>query len=279
KLKSALSQNQLFTLTAGGFSVPITLGGDTADLSSILSQTRVFADSVYIPLSRFVVETRGRDFKNITAGVEGAYYPLPVTVKNNRIKSAMAQIDQAVKSDPEFEVNFSGSWFSNQKMMSELLIILTVAFLLLYFILAAQFESLIQPLIILSEITVDIFGAFLLLWICRVSLNLMSLIGLVVMCGIVINDSILKVDTINQLRREGRGLLHAVMLAGTRRIKAILMTSLTTILAIAPFLVTGDMGSDLQYPLSLALIGGMVVGTLVSLFFVPLLYYTIYAKR
>jgi multidrug efflux pump subunit AcrB len=72
------------------------------------------------------------------------------------------------------------------------------------------------------------------------------------------------------------GLKHAIMEAGGRRLKSILMTSLTTILAIAPFLVRGDMGSDLQYPLSLALIAGMVAGTLVSVFFIPLAYYVIY---
>jgi multidrug efflux pump subunit AcrB len=147
---------------------------------------------------------------------------------------------------------------------------------LLFFILAAQFESLLQPFIILSELIIDIFAAMLVLWICGVSLNLMSMIGIVVMCGIVINDSILKVDTINRLRKDGMGLKHAIMEAGGRRLKSILMTSLTTILAIAPFLVRGDMGSDLQYPLSLALIAGMVAGTLVSVFFIPLAYYVIY---
>jgi len=279
KLKSALSQNQLFSLTSGGFSVPIVMGDDPTDLSSILTQTTIFADSSYIPLSRFVVETRGRDFKNITAGIEGTYYPLPIYIPNNQIVSTIDVIDRTVKEYPEFEVNFSGSWFSNQKMMNELMVILIVAFLLLFFILSAQFESLVQPLIILSELVVDICAALLLLWICGVSLNLMSMIGMVVMCAIVINDSILKVDTINQLRRDGYGLLHAVMTAGIRRLKPIVMTSITTILAIMPFLFTGDMGSDLQYPLSIALIGGMFMGTIVSIFFVPLLYYSIYRRK
>jgi multidrug efflux pump subunit AcrB len=97
--------------------------------------------------------------------------------------------------------------------------------------------------------------------------------------GFIINDSILKVDTINRLRREGHSLLRAIITGGTRRLKPILMTSLTTILAIAPFLIRGDMGSDLQYPLSLALIGGMIVGTIVSIYFIPVFYYNIYKKR
>ena len=107
----------------------------------------------------------------------------------------------------------------------------------------------------------------------------MSLIGLVVVCGIVINDSILKIDTINRLRKNGLGLQHAVMEAGQRRLKAIVMTSLTTILSVCPFLARGSMGDDLQYPMSLVIIAGMTAGTLISLFFVPLLYYEVYRKK
>lgn len=111
------------------------------------------------------------------------------------------------------------------------------------------------------------------------SLNMMSLIGIVVMSGIIINDSILKVDTINNLARGGMPLIKAIYTGGHSRLKPIIMTSLTTILAIAPFLNRVDMGSALQYPLSLSLIIGMVVGTMVSLFFIPVVYYVIYKNR
>jgi multidrug efflux pump subunit AcrB len=104
------------------------------------------------------------------------------------------------------------------------------------------------------------------------------MIGLVVMSGIIINDSILKVDTINRLYRSGVPLLKAVCTAGYRRLKPIVMTSLTTILALLPFLHKGDMGSAMQFPLSLTLIVGMIIGTLVSLFFVPLVYWIVYKK-
>ena len=98
------------------------------------------------------------------------------------------------------------------------------------------------------------------------------------MCGIIINDSILKVDTINRIYRSGVPLLKAVMVAGRRRLKPIVMTSLTTAFAIVPFLHHGDMGSALQYPMSFAIIVGMIAGTFVSLFFVPLVYYILYRK-
>ena len=117
------------------------------------------------------------------------------------------------------------------------------------------------------------------MWIAGVSVNLMSLIGLVVICGIVINDSILKIDTINRLRREGMGVDEAIIEAGHRRVKAILMTSLTTILSVVPFLSRGNMGDDLQYPMSVVIIVGMTVGTLISLYLIPVLYSSIYNRK
>ena len=164
-------------------------------------------------------------------------------------------------------------------MIKELALVLSVALALLYFILSAQFESFIQPFIILTEMVIDVFFVIAVLWVFGESVNVMSMIGLVVMSGIIINDSILKIDSINRLRRGGAPLLRAIMTAGHNRLKPIVMTSLTTILAILPFLQRGDMGSALQYPLSLTLIVGMAIGTMVSLFLIPLFYYLIYRKR
>ncbi len=158
-------------------------------------------------------------------------------------------------------------------MIKQLAIILSISLLLLYFILAAQFESLKLPFILLAEIPIDLAGVLLMLAIFKEGINLMSMIGIIVMGGIVINDSILKIDTINQLRARGYSLLHASAEGGKRRLKPILMTSLTTILALSPFLFAKGLGADLQRPLALAVIGGLGLGTFVSLYFVPLLYY------
>jgi multidrug efflux pump subunit AcrB len=191
----------------------------------------------------------------------------------------IAAVDSVVSEDDGYEVSYSGSWFSNRKMVMELLLVLIIAVVLLYLILASQFESLLQPVIILSEIVVDVFASLLVLWIMGLSINLMSMIGLVVISGIVINDSILKIDTINRMRKEGYALRQAVTEASSRRMKAIIMTSLTTILAVCPFLSRGNMGDDLQYPMSIVIIVGMTVGTLVSLFVLPALYYSIYRRK
>ena len=278
-LKNALNENVLFTISSGDESLPVVVGDNVPDLEHLLSNTFVRASGTELPVSQFMQQTRTRDLKSIVAGAEGDYYPLNLSPASRDVQPVMRRIKEVVAEDDGFDVSFSGSYFSNRDMVMELVGVLVVALLLLFFILAAQFESMIQPWIILSEIVIDLFFSILVLWLFGQTLNIMSMIGLIVVCGIVINDSILKIDTINTLRRGGMELKRSIMTAGRRRLKAIIMTSLTTILAVVPFLARGDMGSDLQYPMSLVIIGGMVVGTLISVLFIPLAYYEIYKPR
>jgi len=179
----------------------------------------------------------------------------------------------------EWEIDFSGSFFSNQKMLSELVVILFISIMLMYFILAAQFESFKQPLIVLIELPIDVAGALVILWLCGHTLNLMSAIGIVVTCGIIINDSILKIDLINELRTSGMPLLEAIHEGGRRRLRPIIMTSLTSVFGMLPLLFSFDIGSELQKPLAIAMISAMFIGTVVSLFVVPLIYWFIYRKE
>lgn len=278
-LRNALNENTLFTITSGSESLPVVVGNNLRDLGTLLDNTFIRTSNAEIPVRVLMRQTMTRDLKHVVAGAEGNYYPLDLTPRSKDVPAIVSTIRRCVAEDEHFEVSFSGSYYSNRGMVGQLVGVLAVALLLLFFILAAQFESLVQPWIILSEIVIDLFGALVVLWLFGQSLNLMSMIGLIVVCGIVINDSILKIDTINTLRRQGMQLRHAIMEAGRRRLKAIVMTSLTTILAVAPFLARGDMGSDLQFPMSLTIISGMIVGTLVSVFFIPLAYYEIYKPR
>ena len=276
-LSTATKENTLFSIKSGTFSIPVVVGDATTgkDLLSVTIKNNHGTD---IPLSYVLKERRIRDLKNIVQGRNGDYYPLNISVPYSDIPAVEQVIKEVILDQDEFAVEFAGAYYTSKGLIAELTIVLLVSLLLLYFILAAQFESLVQPLIILSEIVADLSGAMLALWICGAGINIMSMIGVVVMCGIIINDSILKVDTINRLRKK-YSLVRAIIVGGKRRLSPIIMTSLTTILAIAPFLVRGNMGADLQFPLSVALIGGMILGTIVSIFFIPVLYYNIYRKR
>lgn len=279
-LKSAFNENRILEINQGQYSLPVSLGGEEQTIRDVLATHTVLStDKVEVPVSLLITQSPDRDLRSIVSGTEGEYYPLHLHISDQQVPQTMAAIRAAAGQNADFEVGFSGGWFDSRDTLKQLVMVLTVSLLLLYFILASQFESLIQPFIIMSEIVVDISGALLILWVCGSSINLMSLIGLVVMSGIVINDSILKVDTFNRLRKQGYGTLRAIFTGGDRRLKPIIMTSLTTILAILPFLFSGGMGNDLQRPLSLAIIGGMVFGTIVSVYFIPIFYYHIYRKR
>ena len=278
-LRKRTREDNIFSITTGDYSIPVVVG-DRDRSPDLLNGSVRNRDGADIPLSSFITEGRSRDLKTIVSGMSGNFYPLELDIPDSEVPGVMATARELSVEDGTWDVAFSGSYFSSRETIRELMMIAVVAILLLYLILAAQFESIIQPLIILSEIVVDIFGALLLLWICGGGINAMSMIGIVVMSGIVINDSILKVDTINRLRKEnGYGLLRAIMTGGSRRLNPILMTTLTTVLAMVPFLTRGDMGSDLQYPMSIVMIGGMIVGLIVSIFGIPLIYYRIYRKK
>lgn len=287
RLKELLGSNSIYDINSGGESVPVVIGNNGKDAKVLLSNTIRNADGIDIPISYLVREQHADDYKHLYASDEGEFSVINIDkAKDGEVKDVMTYVTSLTDNDKNgrLQASFVGSYFSSRMMIGELVMVLVVALLLLYFILAAQFESIIQPMIILVEVVVDVALVLFAVWVVGESLNIMSMIGMVVMCGIIINDSILKVDTINRIYRsvsqpQKHTLLKAIMVAGHRRLMPIVMTSLTTILAIAPFLHRGDMGSALQFPLSFAIIVGMMVGTMVSLFFVPLVYYMLYRKR
>jgi multidrug efflux pump subunit AcrB len=280
-LKTGFKENEFSILRSYQQYLPIVLGNEEQNVREVIDQTLIYTTSQdspqeKVPLSAFVTITPTEDLKTIVAGKNGEYIPLEFYNNAERI---IPIAKKNVEQNQLWEIDFSGSIFSNRKMINELIIILLISLLLMYFILAAQFESFLQPLIVLLEIPIDITAALGFLLLLGHSLNLMSAIGMVVTCGVTINDSILKVDMMNQLRKQGYPLMDAIHETGRRRMKAILMTSLTSIVCMAPLLFSYDMGSELEKPLAIATIGGMIIGTLASLFVVPLVYWSIYKNK
>lgn len=282
-LRIAFRENRIATLRSYQQYLPISLAGKQQTVEEVLRQTLVQTvpaagrASMSIPLQALVSISRGEDVKTIVAGKNGEYVPINYyDVKDP--EALIEKADEAIRDDASWEAVFGGSFFSNQQMLGELVVILLVSMLLMYFILSSQFESFLQPLIVLAEIPIDIGFALALLWLTGHTLNLMSAIGLIVTSGIIINDSILKLDMMNELRKQGIPLMEAIHTAGVKRLRAIIMTSLTTIFAMIPLLFSFDLGSELQKPLAIAMIGTMVIGVLVSLFIIPLVYWAIYRK-
>ena len=283
-LRTAFKENKVSTLRSYQQYLPIGIAGEERTINDILGTTLVETQPDrkgqinHIPLSSLVKVVASEDLKSITAGKNGEYIPVSFFEVEDA-PQLMEDVKQTIREKDGWEVDFSGSFFSNEKMIGELTVILFVSILLMYFILCSQFESFLQPLIVLVEIPIDIAFALTSLWLFGHTLNLMSAIGIIVTCGIVVNDSILKIDSINELRKKGTPLFEAIHTAGIRRLRPIIMTSLTTIMAMVPLLFSSDMGSELQKPLAIAMVGSMLLGTLVSLFIIPLIYWFIYRKH
>ncbi|MEL6533834.1 MAG: efflux RND transporter permease subunit [Bacteroidota bacterium] len=272
QLVQALAPFEVLSLTEEGTGIAVKLGLPAAQLDEVLATTFIqHRDTLAYPISAFVERAYQETFSALQADAGGAYFPvnLPTSVD---AEPTMEQLAEHVSAIGGYELDFVGTFFSSQTLVQELLMIMLVALALLYLILAIQFESLTQPLIILTEVPISVAGCMVILWLTGYSLNLMSLVGLIITSGIIINDSILKVAAINQFVKEGIPLKEAVLLGGERRLRPIVMTSLTTMLAMAPVLLGGGLGAELQKPLAVTVIGGLGIGTLASLFLIPQLY-------
>ena len=144
----------------------------------------------------------------------------------------------------------------------------------------AQFESLIHPLLIMFSIPFAAVGVYLSLWLTGTTLNVQSLLGMLILIGIVVNNAIVLVDYINMLRREkGMPLIEAVEQGGRRRLRPILMTTLTAVLGLVPMALGYGPGAELQSPMARVVLGGMSTSTLITLIFVPVLYTTVEELR
>jgi HAE1 family hydrophobic/amphiphilic exporter-1 len=149
---------------------------------------------------------------------------------------------------------------------------LALAIFLVYVVMAVQFESLRYPLVILLSVPLGIVGVVLGLWVTGTSISVLALIGAVMLAGIVVNNAIVLVDAINRRRRDGESLEAAIVAAGRERLRPILMTTATTVLALLPMALGLGAGDELRRPLAITVIGGLSVATLLTLVVIPCLY-------
>lgn len=167
---------------------------------------------------------------------------------------------------------FSGENEAIMDAMGQLLLMLGLGVLLVYLVMVAQFQSLRSPLIVMFTIPLAFTGGFLALLISGIELSVVSLIGFVMLVGVIVNNGIVLVDYINQLRLSGMERREAIVEAGVTRLRPILMTSLTTILGLVVMAFGGDAGTALMQPVALVCIGGLLYATLMTLLVVPCMY-------
>lgn len=240
------------------------------------------------PLSTFVNIDFSSTEKNITADRTSIYQSMEwEALDKSEVEKLTSELPK-IAASKGLTIDFDGTYFEDLENLRQLIFILMISVALLYFILAAQFESLVQPLIVIFTLPLGILGALLILQLTGGTLNVMSAIGIIVMLGIMVNDAILKIDTINrlvslkdksQISNLREHISESIAKTGEIRLKPILMTSITTILALLPVVFSAGLGADLQRPLVYAVIGGLTIGTFTALYFVPLAYWFVTKKR
>nr|MBP8305460.1 efflux RND transporter permease subunit [Phycisphaerae bacterium] len=174
---------------------------------------------------------------------------------------------------PNFSIVFGGDYEEQQRSYRELTLSFVLALILVYMVMACQYESLRDPFVVMFSVPLAAIGVLLILFLTRTTLNVQSFIGCIVLGGIVVNNAILLVDHTNLLRRrDGMPLREAIEEAGRRRLRPILMTALTTIIGLVPLAVGLGEGGEAQAPMARTVIGGLLSSTLITLVFVPVVY-------
>lgn len=277
-LKTLFNSKQAGQLQSGSKVIPIVLAtSQVKSIHSMISSAFVpNRQQEFIPLRELITLQHSEDYRLLYIGKEGPYVPFDIETSN--VPAAMSKIEAIVQQDSSVGFRFTGGYFQNIAYLQELAWVVLIAIGLLFCILTAQFESLLQPLIVMLTALLGISGALITLFVFGESLNALSLIGVVVLIGLIDNDSILKIDTMNR-ERERVGLIEAIRLSGQRRLKSQLMTYLTTVLGLFPVLFSGGLGAELQRPLALTVIGGMTLGVIASWTLIPLLYYWVTPKK
>ena len=185
------------------------------------------------------------------------------------------EVDKINRPDG-YEIRFGGEWEDQQESFRQLTFAGILALLLVYMVMAAQFESLRDPFIILFSIPLAAIGVVTMLVITETTFNMQGFLGVIVLVGIVVNNAIVLIDYTNQLRRDhGYGIMDSVITAGGRRLRPIMMTTITTILGLTPMALGLGEGSELQVPMARVVIGGLLTSTLITLVFIPVVYATL----
>ena len=200
----------------------------------------------------------------VSAGLAGADLGTVI----GRIEQALA--DMSVP--PEISITFGGQGLEMRRSMESMLFAIGLAIFLVYLVMASQFESLLHPLVILFTIPFGLVGVIWSLYATSGIISVVALIGVVMLSGIVVNNAIVLLDYVNVLRREGMGKNQALVAAGKARLRPILMTSATTILGLLPMAIGLGEGSEVRSPMAVVVIGGLLVGTFLTLLLLPTVY-------
>jgi len=184
-----------------------------------------------------------------------------------------------MKLPPGIHMSYGGQITEQKSSFQTLLFSIIIGIILVFLVMSAQFESFLDPFIIMFSVPFALVGVSLAFYLTMKPLSLMGMIGIVMLVGIVVNNAIVMIDYINILRKRGRALKEAVVEGATRRLRPVLMTTLTTIFGLLPLAISKGEGAEMWSPLGISVIGGLAISTFITLILVPTLYTSFWKKR
>lgn len=245
------------------------------NLNQVLSSPVSVSPGKTVPVGTFVIQSESRPVREVVRHNQRRQITISGDVKGRRLASVWDDV-HSVLGDQEFPEGTTfiagGEQEEINRSFRDLGWALLLSALLVYMILAAQFESFLDPFIISAVLPVGVMGALFTLFVTGHSINIISLIGLIALLGISVNDAIVKVATIRRLRSEGMPGREAILEASRLRFRPIIMTTLTTVLAMVPMAIGIGTGEQIQRPLAVTIIGGLSIATALTLFLTPAVY-------
>jgi hydrophobic/amphiphilic exporter-1 (mainly G- bacteria), HAE1 family len=242
-----------------------------------LEDLQITAGSVKVPLSSLATIKKVISPREITRNDQiRTSYIYAMVNKSKPFDKIVLDANQSLKSVPlpaNYRIQITGEELMRKESMSNLTFALILSIILVFMVLAAEFESIIQPFVILLTIPLAAVGTILTFFILGKSLNMMAYIGIIMLGGIAVSNAIILIDRINQLRQTGLSKKDSIITAGSQRIRPILMTSLTTIFALIPLTIGIGESASLRSPMALAVIGGLVTSTILTLIVIPCVYW------
>ena len=238
---------------------------------------------IEVPIADLVEFQDTEGFSSINREAQTRYVTVTAEIGSDyNIGLVSAEIEKAL-ADYEvpkgYALEMAGEDETINEAMGEVVKMLALAVAFMYLIMVAQFQSLLSPFIIMFTIPLAFTGGFFGLYLTDSPVSVIAMIGLVMLSGIIVNNGIVLVDYINQLRREGMDKKQAIIESGRTRLRPIIMTALTTILGLMPMAVGMGMGADMIQPMAIVTVGGLVYGTLLTLFVVPCIYDLLNRKK
>jgi HAE1 family hydrophobic/amphiphilic exporter-1 len=246
----------------------------TKDLENISIRT---ADGQVLPVTAVVSQSKGRGPTDINRVNSQRVSYISANLESGVALGEAVEKIQARLSDmqlPEgFSIVYGGEYEEQQKAAADFQLSIIMALILIYMVMAAQFERFFDPLVVMFSVPLAIIGVVPTLMITGTTINMQSMMGVVMLIGIVVNNAIVLVDYINLMRREhNMGVREAVIESGRLRLRPILMTTLTTILGLLPLSFGIGSGAEIQASLARVVIGGLAASTLITLVFIPVVY-------